>query len=212
MHALLEHDKSALAAPAEWSGAHELLSPTEALLRAFEFAPEAPSLDAAASPSVVPAALGAGAHAAVEGLQSRQGFRIGALNFMIGYADGSQLTELPAVHRLPNAPRWLLGMANLHGMMVPVFDLAVRFGVPRPATAKPLLLVLGHGPDAAGVTIDGVPERLRWKPEQVVDAATVPEALAAVVPRAVMHGERLWLDLDCAALLAALEQALEAAQ
>jgi twitching motility protein PilI len=180
-----------------------LLTPTAALRRGFELPPEA-ALEAGA------AVARSRASAEVTGQQIRQGFRVGPLPLMIGYADGSELTEMPAVYRLPHAPDWLLGMANLHGMLVPVFDLTRHFGITREAPAKPMLLVLAHGNDATGIVIDGLPERLRWDASHVADAATVPDALAAVVQRPVLIGETLWLDLDCSALLARLEQALVA--
>jgi twitching motility protein PilI len=185
-----------------------LLTPTEALLRGFELA----AVPAAAPPlENEPGGMRGSARASIDGLQARQGFRVGTLNLMIRYADGSELTELPLVHRLPNSPHWLLGMANLHGALVPVFDLARYFGVERPAAAKPMLLVLAHAADAAGVVIDRLPERLRWGSEQLTDSGLVPEALAEVAPRAVLIGDQLWFDLDCTALLAALEQSLGAA-
>lgn len=182
-----------------------LLMPTEALLRGFDLAPQAEPPRAALRPGV-PARSVAG------DVETRQGFRIGSLNLMIGYADGSELTELPAVYRLPSAPEWLLGMANLHGMLIPVFDLARQFGIHRDAPTKPMLLVLAHGADSTGIVIDGLPERLRWDASHVADAAAVPDALAAVVQQSVLIGERLWFDLDTTALLAGLEQALIARQ
>ena len=182
-----------------------LLMPTAALLRGFDLAPQAEPSRAAVRP-------GAPARNAPGRIETRQGFCIGSLNLMIGYADGSELTELPAVYRLPSAPQWLLGMANLHGMLIPVFDLARQFGIDRDAPAKPMLLVLAHGADSTGILIDGLPERLRWDASDIADVATVPEALAAVVQQAVLIGERLWFDLDTTALLAGLEQALIARQ
>jgi twitching motility protein PilI len=186
-----------------------LLTPTAALLRGFELAPVPDEAPRAAAARRAPIAHGIAASA---GSQAAQGFRIGSLGLMIDYADGSELTELPPVYRLPNAPAWLLGMANLHGMLVPVFDLALHFGLEHAAPVHPMLLVLAHGRDAAGIVIEGLPERLRWQPEQIADAATVPEALAGVVQRPVLIGEQLWFDLDCSALLAQLEQALVARQ
>jgi len=68
--------------------------------------------------------------------------------------------------------------------------------------------VLAHGPNAAGVVIDGLPERLRWTEAQLADTATAPAALAGVLQRAVLIGGQLWFDLDCAALLQAVETSL----
>jgi twitching motility protein PilI len=187
------------------------MTPTAALLRGFDFALD-DEIDAAPAAPAALAALATAPRAAVAGLQARQGFCIGSLNLMIPYAEGSELTDLPTVHRLPNAPHWFSGMANLHGMLVPVFDLARQFAIDRPPPPKPMLLVLAHGADAAGVVIDSLPQRLKFTNEHLADDATVPEAIASVVTRAALIDGRLWFDLDCRALLALLEQSLGAPQ
>lgn len=172
----------------------DLMPPTVALTRGFVQGP-------------VPARSG-GALATLDAQQVRQGFRIGELALMVRYEDGSELTEMPPVHRLPNAPAWLLGIANLHGLLVPVFDLAAWAGVDHAATAKRMLLVLSHGQDAAGVVIDGLPQRLRWTPESQADAATAPARLAPLVRGAALIDGVLWFDMDRAALLDAFENSL----
>jgi twitching motility protein PilI len=140
--------------------------------------------------------------------QTRQGFRIGELALMMRYEDGSELTEMPPLHRLPNVPAWCLGIANLHGMLVPVFDLGGWAGLSRTGDAKRMLLVLSHGADAAGVVIDGLPQRLRFTPEQQADAATAPARLAPHLRGAALIDSVLWFDIDRAGLLDALESSL----
>jgi len=139
---------------------------------------------------------------------ARQGFRIGQLALMVRYEDGSELTEMPPLFRVPNAPEWFAGIANLHGMLVPVFDLGVWAGVPRERDERPMLLVLSHGVDAAGVVIDGLPQRLRYSPHQQADAATAPARLSAHVRGAALIDDVLWFDLDRAGLLDAIETSL----
>lgn len=168
-----------------------LLSPTQALLRGFVF--DQP----AAPPS---AAHGAQAHAAVE---LREGFRIGELRLMIRYRDGSELAELPPVYRLPGAPAWFAGMANLHGDLVPVFDLAALFGVAH-GEGKPMLLVLGHGEARAGVVIDGLPVRLRLVAEDRLADVALPPRLAACAQGVWWSDGADWIDLEVEALLAQL--------
>ena len=188
-----------------------LLAPTEALLRGFDFASEGEvenEIDAAPAASVTVTV----ARGTVDGVQARQGFCIGSLRLMIPYAEGSELTDLPPVYRLPNVPRWFIGMANLHGMLVPVFDLARQFGIEHEQPKKPMLLVLAHGADAAGVVIDSLPQRLKFAGEHLADDATVPDAIAPVVLRAALIDDQLWFDLDSRALLALLEQSLGAPQ
>jgi chemotaxis signal transduction protein len=178
------------------AGAALPMTPTQALLAGFEFdaAPGSSSSAVEAERSMPSARL--------EGMQFRQGFRIGSLNLMIRFEDGSELTELPDVYRLPNAPGWVRGMANLHGMLIPVFDLAGYLGLARDAQAKPMLLVLSHGADAAGVVIDGIAERLRWQAEDQIDSDSAPSR-GAPWRTACLVGRKLWFDLDCMPLLAA---------
>jgi twitching motility protein PilI len=168
------------------------LPPTLALTRGFTGSAHASSRPAAARQSQ----------------QLRQGFRVGDLALMVRYEDGSELTEMPRLFRMPNAPAWFVGVANLHGMLVPVFDLGAWAGVPRDREARPMLLVLSHGADAAGVVIDGLPQRLRFSPDHEADAATAPARLAPLVRGACLIDEVLWFDLDRAALLDAFETSL----
>ena len=175
-----------------------MMTPTQALTRGF-----------AAQQQPVAAT---GAHRS--DLQARQGFRVGGLCLMVRYEDGSELTEMPQLYCLPNAPQWLPGIANLHGALTPVFDLAnylgLRHAIPgMPGSeARPMLLVLGHGGNAAGIVIDGLPQRLNWSGAHITEAATAPERLAGTVQRDVLIDGRLWFDLDCDALLEKLERSL----
>lgn len=200
------------------------LAPSEALLRAFEFddvvvgavAETTVTADAATEATLVGktavrANLSAPAAARQRlGAQRRQGFRVGNLGLMVPYAEGSELTEIPPVHRLPHAPAWFAGMCNLHGALVPVFDLARRFGIKRNTQIKPMMLVLGHGADAAGVVVEGLPQRLIFDDEALVDSATVPSNLTGLVTHAALIGEQIWLDFSPAPLFRQLEQELKA--
>lgn len=185
------------------SGIHPaLLAPIEALTRGFVLADQ----EEASSSLVVPHAL---AQAAAQPVL-RQGFRVGDLALMIRYEDGSSLTDLPATRRLPNAPAWFIGMANLNGTLIPVFDLAHYLGVDATAAVKPMLLVLGHGEDAAGIVIDGLPQRLRPSPDDRLADAPTPTALAGCVGATCWVAERLWTDLHVDALLQRLSDELAA--
>ena len=143
----------------------------------------------------------------------RQGFRIGSVGLMIGHEDGSELTEMPTLYDLPHAPAWFMGMANLHGNMVPVFDLASYLGIEKQPVqrevARRMLLVLGHGAEAAGVMIDGLPLRLNWFARQQTDSDTAPSILLPHVKAACFIDGQLWFDMDCGSLLESLENAMK---
>ena len=182
-----------------------LLSPTEALLRGFELEAR---VDSGLTTMV---AVAASTEKTRAGLQLREGFQIGHLGLMIRYENGSELIDLPQVFSLPNAPDWFIGIANLHGTLVPVFDLALYLGVEHLSDAKPMLLVLGHGMESAGVVIDGLPSRLRFDATERAEGAPVPMALEGCVTETYWASDRTWMDLHVDALLNKLNDELAAA-
>lgn len=182
------------------------MSPTEALTAGFEMA----ATDIVGT-VVEKANFGSYATTQKE-VQQRQGFRVSELQLMIRYEDGSQLSELPPVYRLPNSPEWFLGMANLQGKLTPVFDLATYLGVDVNQKIKRMLLVLGRGADAAGVIIDGLPERLRWSEEDYADLDAAPERLLPHLYSSSFIAGQLWFDVDVQSLLDDFERSLKASQ
>src|SRR5687767_14345473 len=110
----------------------------------------------------------------------RQAFRIGHLRLLAPFATASELTEMPNVYPLPRMPANLLGLVNLHGRIVPLFDLAALFETQHPPREKRMLLVMGHGDAAAGIVINGLPQRMAFMPE----ARIIPPALPAAAARA----------------------------
>ncbi|PID65763.1 MAG: hypothetical protein CR975_05905 [Gammaproteobacteria bacterium] len=138
----------------------------------------------------------------------RQAFFIGDIGLMIAFADGSELTEMPTYYPVPNAPDWLLGLTNLHGVIIPVFDLVRFWGLSEHTSGKPMLLVLQQQENAIGVIINGLPRRLTWVESQKVEKNTSPPRLSKHISAAYLINEQLWFDLDSVALTGDLQQAI----
>jgi len=138
----------------------------------------------------------------------RQGFVVGPLRLMVRYEDGLELTELPELYRLPGAPAWLLGVANLHGGLVPVLDLAPLAGVGHLDGTKPMLLVLGHGSESAALVIDGLPQRLRIAPDDRITQVAIASALHDCIDGVYRSGERDWMEFRYRTLFERLEAQL----
>ena len=65
------------------------------------------------------------------------------------------------VTRVPYTPHYLLGVMNLRGVIVPVIDLRVRFGLPARAMDGSTVVVVvrvrsSHGEKTAGIVVDAV--------------------------------------------------------
>jgi purine-binding chemotaxis protein CheW len=78
------------------------------------------------------------------------------------------------VTRLPNTPHYLCGVVNLHGVIVPVVDLRLRFGMPAlaytPTTVVVVLKVDVNRPRTVAIVVDGVSDVHIVLPEDVKPA------------------------------------------
>jgi twitching motility protein PilI len=144
----------------------------------------------------------------VESLIVRQAFRIGPLRLLAAFGDASELSEMVPCFRLPNTASWFVGFANLHGTLVPVFDMATFMGIEHDAKASPYLLVFGKDDSAAALIVDGVPKRFRMTEAERVDTPALPAALEDYVPLAYMHDGTVWLDFDHRRFIEVLAQQL----
>ncbi len=142
-------------------------------------------------------------------LEQRQGVFIGGLGLMIKFADGNELMELPKYYQVPNSPSWLVGLTNVHGLVIPVFDLAKFFNLESQNDAEhPMLLILFSGDDAIGVLIDSLPSRLFYDESKRMASNTTPPQLKGHVYASYLINDRLWYDLDSKSLSSALEASM----
>ncbi len=109
---------------------------------------------------------------------ARHAFRVGGLRLLVPQGALCEVVDMPPIARLPNTARWLLGIANLRGAVVPVFNLAQALGLASASPADARLLVIGEGESAIGVVIEALPTLERFGPEQRVGA---PKGLPAML-------------------------------
>lgn len=63
-------------------------------------------------------------------------FFLAGEEFGIGILKVKEILEYGAVTRVPTTPRWIRGVINLRGSVVPVVDLAVKFGLAESAVTR----------------------------------------------------------------------------
>ena len=131
----------------------------------------------------------------------RQAFRIGHMRLLAPFATASELVEMPNVYPLPRMPENLLGLVNLHGRIVPLFDLAALFETEHLARERRMVLVIGHGNEAAGIVIDGLPRRMAFMPESQIVPPALNQAAATAVIATYTQGPDAWFEFDYAKLL-----------
>jgi chemotaxis signal transduction protein len=90
---------------------------------------------------------------------------------------------------------------NLHGRIVPLFDLAALFETQHLPREKRMLLVIGHGDAAAGIVIDGLPRRMVFQPENEIFAPALSAAAADASVATYSLGQDAWFEFNYAQLL-----------
>lgn len=126
----------------------------------------------------------------------RYGFKIGSLGLLIQAGCGSEVMQMPAIWSLPGSPPWFLGLINLRGNLVPVFELRLVLGLgDKDANAKPLVLIFDQGDKAVGVVIDDFPRPLSDLSE-LPHLPGLPTALDGHVRKGFVKDEMIWLEFD----------------
>jgi purine-binding chemotaxis protein CheW len=126
--------------------------------------------------------------------------RVGGEAYALPVENVREVAELGAVTALPGAPATVLGVVNVRGKILPVYELAAVLGIERGHGERQVLLVAEHAGRDAGLAVDGV-EGVEPLPE------ATEETDSPLLRGAVLEGDQLIGLLDAAALLDALEEA-----
>jgi purine-binding chemotaxis protein CheW len=93
--------------------------------------------------------------------------------YAVGILKVREILEYDTVTRVPKVPAWVRGAINLRGRVVPVVDLAVRFGQPPSEISKRTCIVIldvdmeGEA-TVIGILADSVSQVIDLKPEETL--------------------------------------------
>lgn len=146
-------------------------------------------------------------------------FVLGKEEYGVDILKVQEIRGYEKVTPIPSAPDYLKGVVNLRGVIVPVVDLRVKFGLPEPrydeVTVMVILRIAGR---IIGIVVDAVSDVVGLAPDEVKEA---PQ-LGSVVDSSFLAGlatqdERMILLLDIEKLLSSgdlnlLRQAAESAR
>lgn len=82
--------------------------------------------------------------------------RVGGEKYALPAANVREVAALGTVSAMPGAPSFALGIRNLHGEVLPVFDLAMLLGSPDAEPVPQRLLVAEHDARRGGFAVDDV--------------------------------------------------------
>jgi len=117
--------------------------------------------------------------------------RIGAGRYAVGLSGIAEVVTAPQTTRVPGLPRWLTGVANWRGRVLPVLDLRPLLGEeqnPLPSSSR--LVILSADQFEAGLLVDsvlGLLSPIEGSPQPVPATATAD--VAALVVGVVDDGQ-----------------------
>lgn len=135
-------------------------------------------------------------------------FVVGDEEFGVGILQAREIIEYDTVTTVPSAPAFIRGVINLRGSVVPVVDLAVKFGrTPGDVTRRSCIVVVevrhARGSSVMGIVADRVSQVAELAADAIEPApdfgTSVPAEWLAGLGRA---GKRFILLLDTDRLLA----------
>ena len=130
----------------------------------------------------------------------RYGISVAGVRLLSTRGTLNELVGSGKIHPLPRVPKWMLGLINLRGHLVPVFDLASLIEPDACGAARHRLLVIDRGERAAAVALDGFPQALDFARARAQPRAALPEALSAHTRAAYLIDDSEWLEIDFAGL------------
>lgn len=105
-------------------------------------------------------------------------FRLGSEEYGIHIEKVGEIRSYDTVTRIANSPDFIKGVINLRGVIVPIVDLRIKFGMAEPVyDAFTVVIILDVGGKNLGVVVDGVSDVVTLLPDDIRPA---PEMAAKI--------------------------------
>ena len=130
-------------------------------------------------------------------------FWLGEQSYALPVEQVQEIRATGAWSTLPGSPHWVLGVMNLRGLVIPLYDLRLRFGVApgSQASAVPVLIVVAAKGKLAGLVVDGVMDVTDIPAASVRPAGGGSSMEARCVAGVATLGQSVAIILDAGALM-----------
>ena len=115
-------------------------------------------------------------------------FSAGEQSFSIEINQVREIRRWSPVTALPHSPQEVLGVMNLRGSVIPIYDLAARFGLGKtPENPRNVIVVAMHGNKTVGLLVQAVSEILSVPRDQIqetpdIRSETARQSITGVIP------------------------------
>jgi purine-binding chemotaxis protein CheW len=134
-------------------------------------------------------------------------FVLGREEYGVDILKVQEIRGYEKVTPIPAAPEYLKGVVNLRGIIVPVIDLRVKFGMPDPRyDAFTVVVILRLARRVIGIVVDGVSDVMALRAQDVKPAPQLGSVVeSSFIEGLGTEGDRMVLLLDIEKLLSSGE-------
>lgn len=130
--------------------------------------------------------------------------RISNLNLVLPYGILSELVEVPQYAELPLMPENVVGLCNLRGNLVPVFNLYTHLKMGVDINGR-YLIALGEGSSTVGVLLESLPYMVRESEcTPTAQVPTLPNKLSPYISNVFKRDDQVLVEYDHDAFYASL--------
>ena len=135
-------------------------------------------------------------------------FHLGKEEYGVDISQVQEIIRLVDITHVPRAPRFIEGVINLRGQLIPIIDLRTRFEMPRIEPTKSTRIVVTEiAGKRIGIVVDSVSEVINIPIENVEGAPEIVAGAGTDYIRSVGKlGDRLIVMLDLAMVVTAQEK------
>jgi len=141
-------------------------------------------------------------------------FNLDKDRFAVNVLKAREVLDVKTITRVPQAPRFMLGVINLRGGVVPVIDLRLKFGLPKTELTQDssiivMEVVVDDDPVVVGALVDSVDEVLELDEQQIEPPPRLGTRLKTEFIQGMgSYGEQFIILLDIDRVFSAEELAL----
>ncbi len=160
--------------------------------------------------SMHPTASGASVQTVVTAIREFLAFKLGGEEYGIDILRVQEIRSYEEPTRMANAPAFIKGVINLRGVIVPIVDMRIKFGLSEVRyDSFTVVIVLNIGDQVVGMVVDGVSDVITLSPEQL---KPVPEMSSAIGSDHILAigslDKRMLILLDIEKLMSSAEMGL----
>lgn len=135
--------------------------------------------------------------AATEAASQYITFTLGSGEYGIEILSVQEFKGYTTVTLVPNMPGYLRGVMNLRGIIIPVFDLRMRFGLPAEIQPSTVIVVVVVDHRTVGLVVDSVSDVIELRSSDIQQITEVGESMQNNFLRGMARaGERLIILVD----------------